>query len=153
MWLKVDRKQTICVFLDTQVYLAPTPVILSVCPSVVRHTFGFPFCQRHWDLTKRWEDIAVADMVADVFFFFACPSHPIWWEGHAKKKMVKGYPIWWESWSRGLVNLAQTCLTQSFYPTCMSSKLCEFIVFSTSSIKKFYILNAFLGKVWNVDQG
>ena len=31
-------------FLDTQVSLAPTHVR---CPSV-RHTFGFPFCQRLW---------------------------------------------------------------------------------------------------------
>ena len=32
---------------------------------VVRDTFGFPFCQRSWDLTKCRDDIAVADMVAD----------------------------------------------------------------------------------------
>ena len=37
----------------------------SVSPSVV-HTFGFPFCQRLWDLTKRRDDIVVADMVADM---------------------------------------------------------------------------------------
>ena len=24
----------------------------------------FPFCQRLWDLTKHWDEIAVADMVA-----------------------------------------------------------------------------------------
>ena len=30
-----------------------------------RHTFGFPFCRRLCDLTKRRDDIAVADMVAD----------------------------------------------------------------------------------------
>ena len=35
-------------------------------PSPVRDTFGFPFCQHPWDLTKRWEDIVVADMVADM---------------------------------------------------------------------------------------
>ena len=45
-------------FLDMQVSLAPTPVSLSV----VRDTFGFPFCQRSWDLTKHWDNIAVADM-------------------------------------------------------------------------------------------
>ena len=28
-------------------------------------SFGFPFCQHLWDLTKRWDDIAVADMVVD----------------------------------------------------------------------------------------
>ena len=29
-------------------------------------TFGFPFCRRLWDLTKRRDDIAVADMGADM---------------------------------------------------------------------------------------
>ena len=37
-----------------------------VRPSVVRHTFGIPFCQRLWGLTKRQDDIALADMVADM---------------------------------------------------------------------------------------
>ena len=32
-------------------------------PSVVRHTFGFPLCQRLWDLKKRQDDIMVAHMV------------------------------------------------------------------------------------------
>ena len=32
----------------------------------VRDTFGFPFCQRLWDLTKRRNHIVVADMVADM---------------------------------------------------------------------------------------
>ena len=32
----------------------------------VRNTFRFPFCQRLWDLTKRRNDIVVADMVADM---------------------------------------------------------------------------------------
>ena len=32
----------------------------------VRHTGGFPFCQRLWDLTKRQDDIVVANMVADM---------------------------------------------------------------------------------------
>ena len=45
--------------------LAPTPASPSVGPSV-RNSFGFPFCQRLWDLTKRWDDIAVADMVANM---------------------------------------------------------------------------------------
>ena len=48
---------------------APTPVSLSVRKSE-GHTFGFPFCQRLWDLTKRQDDIVVADteldMVADI---------------------------------------------------------------------------------------
>ena len=35
-------------------------------PSVVRHTFGFPLCQRLWDLTNRRDDIVVANMVADM---------------------------------------------------------------------------------------
>ena len=30
----------------------------------VSHTFGFPLCQRLWALTKRRDDIVVADMVA-----------------------------------------------------------------------------------------
>ena len=42
---------------------APTPVSLSVRKSE-GHTFGFPFCQRLWDLTKRQDDIALADMAA-----------------------------------------------------------------------------------------
>ena len=33
--------------------------------SVVHNSFGFSFCQRLCDLTKRQDDIAVADMVAD----------------------------------------------------------------------------------------
>ena len=37
----------------------------SVRPSI-RHTFRFPFCQRLWDLTKRQDDIVVADIVADM---------------------------------------------------------------------------------------
>ena len=32
----------------------------------VRNNFGFPFCQSLWDLTKRRDDIAVADMAADI---------------------------------------------------------------------------------------
>ena len=52
-------------FLDTQVSLASTPVSLSV-HMLVGHPFIFPFCQRHWDLKKRRDDIAVADMVADM---------------------------------------------------------------------------------------
>ena len=30
----------------------------------IGNSFGFPFCQRLWDLTKRQDDIALADMVA-----------------------------------------------------------------------------------------
>ena len=46
-----------------------TFLVSSTCPglSVVcrpLNTYGFPFCQR--DLTKRWDDIAVAAMVADM---------------------------------------------------------------------------------------
>ena len=40
------------IFLDTQVSLAPTPVS--------------PFCQHLWALTKRRDDIVVADMVPDM---------------------------------------------------------------------------------------
>ena len=43
--------------------LAPTPVSLSISPSV---RFGFPFCQRLWDLSKRQDDIAIAALVADM---------------------------------------------------------------------------------------
>ena len=45
--------------------LAPTQ---SVRPSSssVRNTFGFPFWRRLWNLTKRQDDIAVADVVADM---------------------------------------------------------------------------------------
>ena len=43
----------------------PTPVSLSVRRSI-RINFKFSFCQRLWDLTKRRDDIAVADMVADM---------------------------------------------------------------------------------------
>ena len=50
-------------FFDAQVYLAPTPVSPFVRSS---HFFGFPFCQRRWALTKRRDDIVVADMVADM---------------------------------------------------------------------------------------
>ena len=39
---------------------APTPVSLSV--RRLSSTFGFPFCQRPKDLTKRRDDIVVADM-------------------------------------------------------------------------------------------
>ena len=53
-------KMAFC-FLDAQSCLAPTPVSQSV-----RNSFGFPFCQRPWDLTERRDDIVVADMVADM---------------------------------------------------------------------------------------
>ena len=53
------------IFLDTQVSLAPTLASPSVGPSV-RNSFGFPFCQRLWDLTKRQDDIVVADMDVDM---------------------------------------------------------------------------------------
>ena len=32
----------------------------------VRNTFVFPFCQRLWVLTKRWENIAVDNMEVDM---------------------------------------------------------------------------------------
>ena len=43
-------------FLDAQGSLAPIHV------SWVGHTFLFPFCQRPWALTKRQDDIVVADI-------------------------------------------------------------------------------------------
>ena len=33
---------------------------------VFPNTFGFPFCQRLWALTKRRDDIVVADMDVDM---------------------------------------------------------------------------------------
>ena len=48
-------------FLDTKVYLAPIPASPSVSD-----TFGVPFCQRLWDLTKRRDNIAMAAMVAEM---------------------------------------------------------------------------------------
>ena len=56
-------------FLDEQTSLAPTPV-----SKFVRHTFGFIFCQGLWDLTKRRDNIVVADMVADMMADTACAS-------------------------------------------------------------------------------
>ena len=56
-------------FLDEQTSLAPTPV-----SKFVRHTFGFIFCQGLWDLTKRQDNIVVADMVADMMADTACAS-------------------------------------------------------------------------------
>ena len=44
------------VFRHAKVSPAPTP----------GDTYGFPFCQRLWALTKRRDDIVVADMVADM---------------------------------------------------------------------------------------
>ena len=55
------------------VFLAPTPLrpsvrryIVGSIRTAVRDTFGFPFCQRLWALTKRQDDIVVADMVVDM---------------------------------------------------------------------------------------
>ena len=45
-------------------FLAPTLVSPSVSP-FIGDTFGFPFCQHLWALTKRQDNIVVADMVAD----------------------------------------------------------------------------------------
>ena len=57
------------IFLDTQVSLAPTPVSLSVRPSSVRHTFGFPFWQHRDDIVVATGvdklAVEVADMVMD----------------------------------------------------------------------------------------
>ena len=41
-----------------------TPTLVS--PLFVTDTFGFSFCQRLWDLTKRRDNIAVTVMVADM---------------------------------------------------------------------------------------
>ena len=35
------------------------------------------------------------------------------------RRRKKGYPTWWESWSRGLVNWAQTFSTQSLSDLCV----------------------------------
>ena len=46
-------------FLDAEASLAPSPASRSV-----RDTFGFLFCL--WALTKRQDDIVVADMEVDI---------------------------------------------------------------------------------------
>ena len=51
---------------------------------LVGHPFIFPFCQRHWDLKKRRDDIAVADMVADMEVHMLAD----------KKKEEKKWPTW-----------------------------------------------------------
>ena len=80
-------------FLDTQVSLAPT----LVSPSSVHKGFGFPFCQCLWDLTKRRDDIAVADMVADMAadmkVHMVADMEVDKVADDAKKKKKKGYPI------------------------------------------------------------
>ena len=70
------------IFLDTQVSLAPTPVSLSVRPSSVRHTFGFPFWQHRDDIVVATGvdklAVEVADMVmdteVDMISVFSCPE-------------------------------------------------------------------------------
>ena len=44
--------------------LAPSYPGQSVRLLSVHNTFGFTFCQRLWDLTKRRDDIAMAAMLA-----------------------------------------------------------------------------------------
>ena len=95
--------------------------------------FELSFCQRFWDLTKRRDDIVVADMevdkvadkvadiVAEMFADIVAKKGT-----QFGKKKKKGYPIWWESWSRGLVNWPKLFQPEA-YPPCVSSKLCEFI--------------------------
>ena len=48
-----------------QASLPPTLVRSSVRRSF-HNTFVFPFCQGLWDPTKRWDDILVANIVADM---------------------------------------------------------------------------------------
>ena len=57
----LEKFQHSPVWFCTQVSLAPIPVRTSVS-SNVGHTFGFPFCQRHWNLTKRRDGIAMVDI-------------------------------------------------------------------------------------------
>ena len=52
---------------------------------------------------------------------------------HAKKKKEKGYPIWWES-HRGWL-IAHKLFEPEAYPTCVSSKLCEFILLFFTLLK------------------
>ena len=82
--------------------VSSTPVSLSVRKSV-SHTFGFPFCQRPWDLTKRQDDIA-ADMEVHMVAYMEVDkvADMVAKKGTQFGKKKKGtcttthYPIWQE---------------------------------------------------------
>ena len=80
--------------------------------SVFHYSFGFPFSQRPWDLTKRWEDMVVADMVADK------KREKADMELDMVADMVAGYGCWL---------IGPKLFRPEAYPTCVSSKLWEFI--------------------------
>ena len=77
--------------------LAPTPVSLSISPSV---RFGLTFCQRLWDLSKRQDDIAkaalVADMAADMEVHMVADMEVDKVADMAADKKNWWYPIWQE---------------------------------------------------------
>ena len=61
MYSSLDRSKFIMDFLDVQ-----RASIFNTYPGqsvgwLVRHTFGFPFCQRLWALKKHRDNIVVAD--------------------------------------------------------------------------------------------
>ena len=58
-----EKKITFMIFRCVSIYI--TYPGTSIC-RFIRHTFGFPFCQRLWALTKRRDDIVVADMELDM---------------------------------------------------------------------------------------
>ena len=60
-WLVFDQKQTH----PMSRFCFHCFLLRCIRPSV-GNTFVFPFCQSLWDLTKRRDNIAVADMVADM---------------------------------------------------------------------------------------
>ena len=62
MYSSLDRSKFIMDFLDVQ-----RASIFNTYPGqsvgwLVRHTFGFPFCQRLWALKKHRDNIVVADI-------------------------------------------------------------------------------------------
>ena len=69
---------------------------MSVCP-LVFDTFGFPFCQRLWALTKRRDDIVVADMEVDMVTDMEMDKVANMVDDRAADK--KNCPTWSWTWS------------------------------------------------------
>ena len=104
-------------------------------PSVgwlVCHTFGFPFCQRLWALTKRWDDIVVADIEVDMVADMAVDM-----VAELDVDMVADMEV--DMVADMEVNMvsdkffqAEPFVSPNFFkpnliPACVSSKICEFI--------------------------